>query len=163
MVRFSAAILIVSTLSSLPDTPFNAGKTETFPRPFSHGLTVKNSKGARWCSPNSLQRFSDSDFVSLRFSLEIKTPSNAMPLRWSSSKQRVFLSWFLYVLANKKSYAVDFCFFSYLPTHDMRRIGLTKRSKIRFQKGNYFGVVPDLMDISSCKGKIEYVRTSLIT
>ena len=41
MARFSAAILIVSTLSSLPNRPFKAGKTETFPsKEFKRGMVM---------------------------------------------------------------------------------------------------------------------------
>ena len=51
MARLSAAILVVYTLSSLPGTllllkvVLKAGKTETFPMPFSHGSVVKLLKG----------------------------------------------------------------------------------------------------------------------
>ena len=57
---------------------------------FSHRLIVSNSKWTRWCFPNSLQRFSASDLASLRFNLNLQTPSNAMRLEWSSDKQIVF-------------------------------------------------------------------------
>ena len=73
MAHFSLDILIDSKLSSLPDT-VKFPKTETFPR------LVKYSKEARWCSPNSLPRFSASDLASLRLSLELQTPSNVTRL-----------------------------------------------------------------------------------
>ena len=91
LARFSAAILIVSTISSLPDEPLKAGKTETFPKSFSHGVSVKNLKRARWLksSPNFLH--SSSDVASLRISLKLQTPLNAMRLGWSTGKKELLL------------------------------------------------------------------------
>ena len=75
MARLSASVLIVI----LPDTP---PKTETFSRPITHDLILKNSKGTWWCKPNSLQKCFDSDFASPHLSLDLQTPSKVMYLRW---------------------------------------------------------------------------------
>ena len=44
MAYSSVATLIVSTLSSLPNTQIKAVKTETFPRPLYGGLIVKGRR-----------------------------------------------------------------------------------------------------------------------
>ena len=89
MTYFSAAILIVSTFSSLPDTPLKAGKTEKFPKPFSHGLTVKLKRGTVVFAKSS-HIFSASELASLRLSLDLQTPLNATRLVRSLGKQRAF-------------------------------------------------------------------------
>ena len=91
MARFYVAILIVSTLLSLPDT--QSTENTNFSKALFCSLTVKNTKGTWWCSPYSLQRlqtFSASDLASLRLSLDLQTPLKTMHLKWSSGKRRAF-------------------------------------------------------------------------
>ena len=86
----SETTLMVSTLTSLPDTPLKTGKYKKKFKTFSHGVKMNNLKGTWWCSPNSLQKFYVSDLASLRLRLDLQIPSITIPLRRCLGKRRAW-------------------------------------------------------------------------